>query len=792
MPNLIDISVHDHLHELNRSYELITRVVDSLLHYEKWAISSHGDLLTADSLDELGFRHSDVIKRHFDLLHYLLRNVELTLSVERAKALWETLIGQTRAAPFDREQAFIWFSSCLNFLDTDAQTFVFTKVILKSNPALFRSIAGFECFRGFFEKVNLNEGRMKQVAKSWHVERPDLIGLEFVWDLYLALPSPDASLDGGHSNRPVEADTTSTVIDATTGNKPNLGDSSKIQTVPAVVSYSLSSSSVAAAAAASASPSAALSSSAKSTPDAAKPARLLLLNIHWGQLAPKLRRDPESCYRRFFDTCRRRLEANYALGRGLVTEYGVTSVLAETGELLAALMLGIGPATKAKHCSRTVAKLAIHHLLGLISLCLYSDEMFGCRTQHPNWKPHGCTYRGWDMPLLVKVETVKQGQSSLSTNNPSICLNQTGNKLSSSNTNLLGDSYQYSNLSDEPILLLAHSNEPLSSIRDRAYLASSAYLFAFQSQSNYRQDNNLSPSWTAATLSLGKAPEPKVSSLSSSSKEPVVRTMLSNDMSIQRNEIKSAGREKSSQLLDTVLNRMPIGELGFQVGRHLIVRFYAESNSRSRSRISNTSVVSSVATPPQGMSNNSLYSSSFSLAGAYSSTLELTNESSNNPTNTVSNRYTLAHDESTGLLSSFRKRLEIPSIGSNLMSRGSSILSLNAKQSLADLSVDLSNTNQSVSANTSSVKTVLLSMCLGQDSAVYELLFELAESELSCLNLQSGKELHSSTGTSSGAYFSSTFSFIHPVRLLLAFVMDAMVVEVCIHNIIWCVIHTHY
>lgn len=26
---------------------------------------------------------------------------------------------------------------------------------------------GFECFKGFFEKVNLNEGRMKQVAKSW-------------------------------------------------------------------------------------------------------------------------------------------------------------------------------------------------------------------------------------------------------------------------------------------------------------------------------------------------------------------------------------------------------------------------------------------------------------------------------------------------------------------------------------------------------------------------------------------------------------------------------------------------
>ncbi|CAH8569019.1 unnamed protein product [Schistosoma turkestanicum] len=763
LKNFVGKAKRDHLHELNRSHELITRVVDSLLHYEKWAISSHGDLLTADSLDVLGFRHSDVIKRHFDLLNFLLRNAELTLSVERAKALWETLIGQTRAAPFDREQAFIWFSSCLNFLDTDAQSFVFTKVILKSNPALFRSIAGFECFKGFFEKVNLNEGRMKQVAKSWHVERPDLIGLDFLWDLYLALPSSDASLDGGHSNRPVDK---STFVDKSCDSKAGVDDSSsKQQQVGAFI--------------------ASTSSSAKSPTDAAKPARLLLLNVHWGQLAPKLRRDPESCYRRFFDTCRRRLETNYALGRGLITEYGITSVLAETGELLASLMLGIGPATKAKHCTRTAAKLAIRRLLGLVYAYIQSveDEMFGSRAQYPNWKPHGCTYRGWDMHLLLNIETVKQGQPVVSVTNPMpIIENQARNKLST-----CSNDSQYSG-NHESMSLLVHSNEPLSSVRERANLLSIAYLFNCQSKSNNQQDTGQFSPWTMATLSLQKEPQPKISILRESN-QTIKKTIFSHDTSGQRNEVKSVSKDNSYELLDNVLNRKPIGELGFQINRQLNVRFYAESNNRVRNRVSNISVVSSsTAVSIQGLSNSSPFNSSFSLAGPYSSTLELTNECLNNSTN-ISKKSCLSNDESSGFLSNFRKRLEIPSTVqmNHLISRDASVLSLNASQILTDSSVDLNNPNQTVTST--NVNIVLPSVCLSNDSAVYELLFELAESELFYLNssfsTQSSsrnKKGHSSTTSTSSsssssssinlsfasAQFPSTFSFLHPVRLLLA------------------------
>lgn len=78
-----------------------------------------------------------VIKRHFDLLNFLLRNAELTLSVERAKALWETLIGQTRAAPFDREV--MYYSTtifyCLCGLKYYSKTFLrsHTNCIVSSN-----------------------------------------------------------------------------------------------------------------------------------------------------------------------------------------------------------------------------------------------------------------------------------------------------------------------------------------------------------------------------------------------------------------------------------------------------------------------------------------------------------------------------------------------------------------------------------------------------------------------------------------------------------------------------------
>ncbi|KAF7233807.1 hypothetical protein EG68_07334 [Paragonimus skrjabini miyazakii] len=363
LKNFVGRAKRDNLNELIRTHDLITQVVASLLRYEQWAVQSHGDMLNADSLDMLGFRHSDVIKRHFELLHYLLRNAELSLNAERAKALWENLIGHPRVGAFDREQCFTWFTASLSYLEPETQTMLFTKLVLKSNPVLFRSFAGFECFKALFEKVNLHEGRMRQVTKTWHVEKPDLIGLDFLWDLYLALPSLDASLDGGHIRTATDD---APITNGTNVNPPtSSGGNSEGKTSNTTNGSTNHAGNIS-------------SSPSVAEPNAVKLARQLLLDVHWGQLAPRLRRYPETCYRRFFDACRCRLESNWAIGRGLTPKRGVHSALAETGQLLAALIVGPGPAGRAKHCNQTAARLALRRLLGLVYAYIQTVEVCGC------------------------------------------------------------------------------------------------------------------------------------------------------------------------------------------------------------------------------------------------------------------------------------------------------------------------------------------------------------------------------------------------------------------------------
>ncbi|VEL23405.1 unnamed protein product [Protopolystoma xenopodis] len=44
-------------------------------------------------------------------------------------------------------------------------------------------------------------------------------------------------------------------------------------------------------------------------------ARQLLLDVHWGQLSQRIRRDADTCHRRFFDICRRRLDVSIYIVR---------------------------------------------------------------------------------------------------------------------------------------------------------------------------------------------------------------------------------------------------------------------------------------------------------------------------------------------------------------------------------------------------------------------------------------------------------------------------------------------
>ncbi|OON23845.1 UBA/TS-N domain protein [Opisthorchis viverrini] len=781
LKNFVGRAKRDSLNELIRTHDLINQVVTSLLRYEQRAVQSHGDLLSADSLDELGFRHSDVIKRHFELLHYLLRNAELSLSTDRARSLWECLIGHPRAASFDREQCFTWFTASLNFLEPETQTMLFTKLVLKSNTVLFRSFAGFECFKALFEKVNLHEGRMKQTNKVWHVEKPDLIGLDFLWDLYLALPSLDASLDGIHINPPAGGSSSrnanSTCLMGTTS-------ATSVATTPGQsqpVDQNMMSSSAGC-------------TTGPLTPmeqNAVKLARQLLLDVHWGQLSPRLRRDPEACYRRFFDACRRRLEASSAVGRDVVSKRGVHSALAETGQLLAALIVGPGPANRAKHCSKTAARLALRRLLGLVYAYIQTveDEMLGARTQYPSWLPHGVTFRGWEMHLPLQVETLRPGQTTPVTvglAGPGTASNPGFSPLDSSSviTKQSG--------TVRPVSLLVHSNEMLGSVRERANLVATAILFANRSGTDLGigEMTQETSNWKASALYIGPVPISRDalnswSSINSGSAQPSAAEPTGS--STDNKNGGTTERRCSKCIIETVVNRKAVGELGFQNGRLLTVRLITGLDGRAGSRAGRLSAgpmgassltLSYCSSGPSGVSLSAANASESDLVAQATVVLNKAdaNTSASRPMHSATDMPSLygsgskkqAHAQEEGLSQSHTS-----SQSSTQLLRVISLVSLSSLHSTGNLTA-ISTTDLSVNPPTVPISTsthTLPSLCMGEDATVYDLLLDLAESELAPPS-SAPEEIKRSrnviAAATMGVELAPSFSLIHPIRLLLA------------------------
>ena len=58
----------------------------------------------------------------------------------------------------------------------------------------FASSPGFECFKTFFENVNLNEHKMKKTGNTYTVEKMELIGIEYLWKIVLEVPSEEIAM----------------------------------------------------------------------------------------------------------------------------------------------------------------------------------------------------------------------------------------------------------------------------------------------------------------------------------------------------------------------------------------------------------------------------------------------------------------------------------------------------------------------------------------------------------------------------------------------------------------------
>lgn len=108
----------------------------------------------------------------------------------------------------------------------------------------------------------------------------DLIGVDFLWDLYTSLPTTPNPTD--HVASSVPALLAGGKILPPVDGKGDLGVSSEVPLEVQIFNCR----------------------------QAIHKARKLLLLISWSQLSSKLKKDPESCHKRFFDYCRKRIEVS--------------------------------------------------------------------------------------------------------------------------------------------------------------------------------------------------------------------------------------------------------------------------------------------------------------------------------------------------------------------------------------------------------------------------------------------------------------------------------------------------
>ncbi|XP_052775472.1 ubiquitin carboxyl-terminal hydrolase 24-like isoform X3 [Mya arenaria] len=181
------------LHDLNKNFDIIKLVTQSLVKCHKQAVASVGDgQLDHNTSVDGRYPHSEYVMSHLSFLQYVLQEGILYLPWNRAREIWATLVASSEACNWDRETCYEWFSKGLMDLDNETQGKLFQNELLKMDFAKI-SEKGFECFKTYFENVNKNEHRLKKdPGGQVTVEKVELQGLDFLWEL--CLNTPDESI----------------------------------------------------------------------------------------------------------------------------------------------------------------------------------------------------------------------------------------------------------------------------------------------------------------------------------------------------------------------------------------------------------------------------------------------------------------------------------------------------------------------------------------------------------------------------------------------------------------------
>ncbi|XP_070563005.1 ubiquitin carboxyl-terminal hydrolase 24-like isoform X2 [Ptychodera flava] len=180
------------LHELNKNYEVVKLVTQSLVRSHKMAVTAAGENpLTPDTVVDSRYTHREFVSCHLRFLAFILQEGMLYLHWHRARDIWDCLVANPDACEMDRETCFDWFTKGLCDLEAETQQQLFTQKLLKFDPAKL-SLRGFACVRTFFENVNLYEHKLRKSAGSAYVvEKLDLYGIEFMWQIALETPNEE-------------------------------------------------------------------------------------------------------------------------------------------------------------------------------------------------------------------------------------------------------------------------------------------------------------------------------------------------------------------------------------------------------------------------------------------------------------------------------------------------------------------------------------------------------------------------------------------------------------------------
>ena len=156
------------LSELQTKHEIKKLLAISLGRCHSWGVEStinSTSSLRPDSLVDGRFTYEEYIQEHLELLKFFLQEGNFYLEWERTKELWETLVDGPRVIAFEQESCYSWFKDCISDLESDTQQKLFQEKLLSSSPEKM-SMSAFECFKDYFESVNISESNMRKDIKN--------------------------------------------------------------------------------------------------------------------------------------------------------------------------------------------------------------------------------------------------------------------------------------------------------------------------------------------------------------------------------------------------------------------------------------------------------------------------------------------------------------------------------------------------------------------------------------------------------------------------------------------------